>query len=156
MRIRVIVVGRDRNEPVCQAADDYLKRIRHPIDTEVVELREVPLRKGTAVNHVMAAEGQSILKRVPSKERLIALERSGQTLTSLELADHIRRALEGGIEALNVVIGGPSGLHPSVLDRASAAWSLSALTLPHRIARLVVCEQLYRASAILRGEPYHK
>lgn len=156
MRLRLIVVGRDRGDAICEAADGYLARVRRDFECEVVELKEVPLKKTSSVLQVMSAEAERIRQALHGRDKVVALDRSGRTLDSEQLAERIRRYRDGAASSLAVVIGGPSGLHPDLMATADEVWSLSALTLPHRIARLLVCEQLYRACSILRGEPYHK
>ena len=156
MKIRLIVVGRDRNDPICQVADQYLGRVRHVMAVETLEIKEAPLRRHSSVDQVMLDEATRIEKVIGPRERLVVLDRKGRSLSSEQLADRLEDAQNRGVAALTFVIGGPSGLHSRLVERASEAWSLSALTLPHRVARLVICEQLYRACSILRGEPYHK
>lgn len=156
MRVRLIVVGRDRGDPLVEAADAYLARIERFLSVEVHELKEVPLRKSVSAEQVMRAEAERIERALGPHDRVIALDRQGRSLTSEELAARLERARDQALPGWSLVIGGPSGLHPRLLERAHERWSLSALTLPHRLARLVVSEQLYRACSILRGEPYHK
>lgn len=122
----------------------------------MVELKEAPLRKNADPGRVMATEGERILAAVGSGERLVALDRTGRELDSSQVAQRLEAAMHDGVGALTFVIGGPLGLHPSVLSAARERWSLSRLTLPHRMARLLLSEQLYRGLSILRGEPYHK
>lgn len=124
--------------------------------TEVVELKEVPLRKSSSKEQVMALEGERIQQALGERDRVVALDRRGRAMTSEELARWLDRTMQAGLGALSLVIGGPSGLHPAFVEGVDERWSLSPLTLPHRIARLVVCEQIYRACSILRNEPYHK
>lgn len=156
MKIRLVVVGRDRQDPLVDAADAYLDRVRRTVPAEVVELKEVPLRKTSSPEQVMRAEAERISDALLSGGRVIALEREGRALDSSSLARRLEQARLDAVPGWSIVIGGPSGLHPQLLERADERWSLSALTFPHRLARLVLCEQLYRAVSILRGEPYHK
>ncbi len=100
-------------------------------------------------------EGRRILDKVKPKEWLIALDQSGQMLSSAELARFVEKAQSQSRDLL-FAIGGDQGLGPEVTGAAQLVLSLSRLTLPHRLARLVLIEQLYRALTLLRGEPYHK
>ncbi|RMH11437.1 MAG: 23S rRNA (pseudouridine(1915)-N(3))-methyltransferase RlmH, partial [Gemmatimonadetes bacterium] len=104
---------------------------------------------------VRAAEAERLLRRLPADADLVALTREGRAWDSRGLATYLE---EGALHARDraFVIGGAFGLGEAVLARASWRWSLSALTFPHEVARLVLVEQLYRAGTILRGEPYHK
>lgn len=156
MKLRVVIVGRDRNDPLVEAADAYLDRVRRYMTVELHEVKEAPLKKSSDPDRVMAAEAERILEVVPASERLVALDRTGRALDSLQVADRLDSAMQSGIGGLAFVIGGPLGLHGSLLAKAQEKWSLSKLTLPHRLARLLLSEQLYRGFSILRNEPYHK
>ena len=156
VKLRLIVVGRDRNDPLCQAADAYLARMERTFEIEVVELKEVPLRKSSSVDKVMADEAERIRKALSPRDRTIVLDKSGRSFTSEGIAERLDWAMQGGLQSLAFVIGGPSGIHPSLISEADEKWSLSKLTLPHRLARLLLSEQLYRGLSILRNEPYHK
>jgi 23S rRNA (pseudouridine1915-N3)-methyltransferase len=152
----LVVVGRDRGDPLVDAANAYLKRVDGVLPAEVVELREVPLRKSSTPEQVMKLEAERIEAALAPGERVIALDGGGRSLSSEALADRLEQARMTAVPAWCFVIGGPSGLHARVLERADERWSLSSFTLPHRLARLVLSEQIYRAVTILRGEPYHK
>ena len=102
-----------------------------------------------------AAEAKDILARVRLSDWLVALDERGQALSSTELAAWLGRA-QREAKDVTLVVGGDEGLDPSVLARAGLVLSLSKMTLPHRLARVVVAEQIYRAFTLLRGEPYHK
>lgn len=156
MKIRLVIVGRDRGDPIISVADDYLRRVERSVPTEVVELKEVPLRKNHAAAEVMAAEAERIRRAVGARDRVVALDKGGRSFDSEGMAKKLDGYMQGGLSAVTFVIGGPSGLDPRWLASVDERWSLSSMTLPHRIARLVLCEQLYRGFSILRGEPYHK
>lgn len=151
-----MVVGKDRNDPICGTADDYLRRIKRTLPVELIELKEAPLKRSASPEQVMATEAERIERAIGPNDRVVALDRAGVALTSEDISSRLDRAMQSGCSALTLIVGGPSGLHRSILERADERWSLSALTLPHRIARLVIAEQVYRACTILRGEPYHK
>ncbi len=155
MKIRIILVGRDRGDPILDAADDYLTRLRRYCTVDMVEVREEPLKKGRKVADVQRVEADRIRRAVGPAGVKIALDERGQSQTSTALAGRFQRWVDEGA-AIAVIIGGPSGLHPEIVNEANEVWALSAFTLPHRVARLIVCEQMYRAFTIIRGEPYHK
>jgi 23S rRNA (pseudouridine1915-N3)-methyltransferase len=155
VKLRLIVVGRDRNEPLVEAAEGYRARLQHYFSTELVELKETPL-KNASVEQVKKEEAAKIREALQPGERWIVLDERGKEQTTMELAERLRRAQDEGQKSLTLVIGGPSGLDPQLIKEAHERWALSKLTLPHRMARLLLCEQLYRAGTILRGEPYHK
>ena len=156
MKLRLIVVGKDKNEPILEAANEYLSRLERRLPVELVEVKEEPARASTPIARVREVEAERIEKALGKDDFLIALDERGKEIGSLDLAKKLERFLNEGKQAVSFVIGGPNGLDPNFTKRAREVWSLSKLTLPHRIARLIVCEQLYRASTILRGEPYHK
>lgn len=117
-----------------------------------LELVELSAGRG---EKALETEAASLLSLQRPRERLVALDERGRGLTSLQLAEELDRAQSASVDLL-FVVGGDEGLHPSVRARAHLVLALSAMTLPHRLARLVLVEQLYRAATILRGEPYHK
>ncbi len=153
MKVRVLAVGRDRSGLFAPAVDEYLGRLARTLKLEVVELPEA--RKHAGTPQAREEEGATILARLRPGERLVALDERGEQPTSVELARRLARWQERG-QDVALVIGGADGLAPAVLERAQERLSLSRLTLPHRLARLVMLEQLYRAASILAGDPYHR
>ena len=153
MKLRVIAVGRDRSGLYAPAVEEYAKRLARQVRFELVEVPEARKHAGTPQARI--EEGASLLARLGPRERVVALDERGDELTSLELAGRVGRWLERGHDVA-LLIGGSDGLSPEVLGRADERLALSRFTLAHRLARLVLVEQLYRAVTILRGEPYHK
>jgi 23S rRNA (pseudouridine1915-N3)-methyltransferase len=142
LKILVLAVGRLK-EPFWAAAEaEYLGRIKRHAQ---VEVREV-------------AGDKELLAAVPARGKLVALDARGEPLSSDEIAAKIVGAAEqhGGGAPLVFAIGGPDGLSDPVRARAERTLAFGRITLPHRLARIVLLEQIYRAYAILRGEPYHK
>lgn len=139
-RIRILAVGKVRKGWLSEGVNLYLKRLP---GLEVVELRDAG----------MAREAEAITAALRPEERLVALTEEGESFSSTALA----RRLEGsGSERLAFVIGGADGLDPALRARASWRLSLSPLTFPHELARLLLLEQLYRALSIQQGGPYHR
>ena len=103
--------------------------------------------------HAREREGRELLDKLEGAGRVIALDRHGASLTSPELAQRLER---WATPRVTLVVGGPLGLDPAVTERAESGWSLSRLTFPHELARVLVAEQLYRSLTLLRGHPYHK
>ncbi len=132
--------------------NDYAARLRHYARFELVEL---PSHRGGEPARAKAVEATAILDRVKSTDRLVALDELGKTLTSHGLAELINQS-QIQSQSLVFCIGGDQGLSREIIDCSSLTLSLSRFTLPHRLARLVLVEQLYRAFTILRGEAYHK
>jgi 23S rRNA (pseudouridine1915-N3)-methyltransferase len=153
VKVRLLAIGRDRSGLFAPAVDEYLGRLGRTLKLELVELPEARRHAGTP--QAKEEEGATLLARLRPGERLVALDERGEQPTSVELARRLARWQERG-QDVALVIGGADGLAPAVLERAAERLSLSRLTLPHRLARLVLVEQLYRAVTILRGEPYHK
>ena len=155
MRIHVVAIGR---RGAGWERDGYLEYARRMPPELVVELREVEPSKRTKrrapARHV-EDETSRLLAAVPDGARVVALDEHGAAWTTLELAHRIERWMHDGRDVA-LLIGGADGLAPACLEAADHRWSLSPLTLPHGLARVVVAEQLYRASTILRRHPYHR
>jgi 23S rRNA (pseudouridine1915-N3)-methyltransferase len=153
VRIRLLAVGKDRSGLYAPAVEEYASRISRYVRFELVEVPEARKRAGTP--QARDEEGASILARLDDRERVVALDERGAQPTSAELARKVEGWLRGGRDVA-LVLGGSDGLAAEVMERAAERLSLSRLTLAHRLARLVLVEQVYRAFTILRGEPYHK
>ena len=139
MRYRVVAVGRMKDAALRAACDAYLDRLRHYAKVEERQVKDEA----------------RILGAIPEGSRLVALSRRGAQCSSRDLAAWTGRWEMDGRDVV-FAIGGADTLPDEVLGRAELAWSLSPLTLPHELARLVLYEQLYRAYTIRRGEPYHR
>ncbi|AEI62432.1 23S rRNA (pseudouridine(1915)-N(3))-methyltransferase RlmH [Corallococcus macrosporus] len=154
MKVRLLSIGKDRSGLYEPAVQEYARRLGHYTRFELVELSEASgkrLKPGDA----KAAEAEAILARRKPQDWLVALDERGALLDSVELSRYVGKAQTGAKDLL-FIIGGDEGLDASVRDAANLTLSLSKMTLPHRLARVVLIEQLYRAFTILKGEPYHK
>ncbi|MGE5553228.1 MAG: 23S rRNA (pseudouridine(1915)-N(3))-methyltransferase RlmH [Betaproteobacteria bacterium] len=161
MQVRIVAVGTLREPHWQAAAREYLKRLQPYARVEVVEVKEEPLPElGLTAEEAAARrrEGERILAILakPPRTHLVALDVQGQELSSEGLADYLAKSALEGQPSVAFVIGGASGLAPEVLTAANLRLSLSRLTLPHQLARVVLLEQLYRAFKIMRREPYHR
>jgi 23S rRNA (pseudouridine1915-N3)-methyltransferase len=154
MKLVLAAVGRPRGA-IAESIGDYETRVRRYFSFEAAEVKEEPYRGGD-VRRVREEEGKRLLARVPAGSELVALHESGRGWSSQQLADYLSRLALDGVAGASFVIGGAYGLSDEVLKRARHQLSLSAFTLPHEVARLLLAEQLYRAGTIQRGEPYHK
>ncbi len=154
MKLLLLSVGRPRG-PLASAIEEYEKRIGHYFSFEAAEVKETTHR-GQTVARVLQEEGERILARHPAQNQLVALHRPGKRWSSERLAAHLADLGLRSVPGVTFVIGGAYGLAPEVLSRSNLHLSLSAFTLPHEMARLIVAEQLYRAGTIIRNEPYHK
>ena len=152
MRITFICVGRLSRE--YSAVWGHYERLIRPYTTlEVLEVPETPLSMG--VDHVKAKEGCSISSLSRPGTFRVALDGGGREFGSQELSGFLAERKVQGVNHFQFILGGAVGLDRTVLEGAELIWSLSALTFPHQLARVIVLEQLYRAIRIERGEPYH-
>jgi 23S rRNA (pseudouridine1915-N3)-methyltransferase len=145
MRVRILAVGTRMPEWVTTAYEDYTRRMRKDMR---VDLEEIP------VGRAKADEETRFLERI-GDDYLVALDERGKSLTTLQLARWLGERQQDG-RNLTFVIGGPDGLGPNVLLKATLRWSLSTLTFPHAMVRVVLAEQLYRAHSVLQNHPYHR
>jgi 23S rRNA (pseudouridine1915-N3)-methyltransferase len=153
MRMRVIAVGTRLPAWARSACDEYLTRLS-ALNLTLVQL-EPARRSGGAATRAVAAEGARLLGLLRPAEHVVALDERGKELSTRELADWLKGRQQAG-EDLAFLIGGADGLAPQVLARSQFRWSLSRLTLPHALARVLLTEQLYRAHSILTNHPYHR
>lgn len=155
MKVTVVVVGRVRG-PLASAVADYEARARRYWKLEVIEVDAGARAAKARGEDVRSAEEERIVARLPSGSEVLALTRTGEPTTSAALARRLGDLALRGSPGATFVVGGAFGLGEGVLERAAQRISLSSLTFPHELARLVLAEQLYRAGTILRSEPYHK
>lgn len=153
MRVIVGVIGKPRHRALAEAIADYEGRAARYWPLDVVEVKEEPAR-ATSPDLVRRREGERLRERMGGA-RLVACDVGGRQMSSEAFSRWMQRERESG-QDLAFVIGGAYGLAPDIRERATTTLSLSPLTLPHELARLVLAEQLYRAGTIVRGEPYHK
>lgn len=154
MRVRLLVVGDRQPGWVDTAVNEYLKRIRLPWRVELLQLPTASRTHRTA-DQAMQREGEQVLDSLRSKEKLILLDERGARFTSVDFARRLQRLAEESPDVA-IAIGGPDGHAPAVQARATERWSLSDLTLPHGLVRVLIAEQLYRAQSVLAGHPYHR
>ena len=140
---------------VAAGVAEYRKRLSHELPLELVELKPGARGKGRDDVRAMHDEGVAMLALLPRDTHVIALDGRGKAWSSEELAAQLASWRMAGRD-LAFLIGGPDGHAPDVLTRADQTWSLGPLTLPHMLVRLVLAEQLYRASTLLSGHPYHR
>lgn len=153
--MRLIAVG-DRQPPwVDLAFDDYAQRLPRAWQFRLVTQATAQRSKAQAPQQAIEAEGQRILGEVRPGELVVALDERGTEWSSEQLSRRLSAWLSDGRD-ICFVIGGPDGLSGGCRKRADEQWSLSRLTLPHGLARILFVEQLYRASSMLDGHPYHR
>jgi len=154
MLLRVIAAGTRMPGWVNEGFADYASRLRGDYR---LELAEIPLgaRSGGETRKAVETEGARMLVAAGERSAIVALQVSGRALDTGQLARWLEERARTG-EPLAFCIGGPDGLAPAVDARAVLRWSLSPLTLPHGLARVVVAEALYRAVSVIKGLPYHR
>ena len=155
MRVRVIAVGTRMPAWVRSACDDYLTRLGGSLAVALTEIDPGPRRPGAPAQRAIAAEGGRLLNALRPADHLVALDERGSQFSTRELADWLQARMHAG-EDLAFAIGGPDGLAREVLARSRLTLSLSRLTLPHALVRVLLAEQLYRAHCILVNHPYHR
>jgi 23S rRNA (pseudouridine1915-N3)-methyltransferase len=153
-RATVVAVGKLKGW-AADGCDDYLGRLRRYFPVEVAEVPEADMNR-LSEGEVLAAEGERLLKRIPTSAHVIALDREkGKQISSEDLSRKLATLGVSGRSHVAFVLGGPLGLSAQVLGRADERLSFGKITLPHALARIVLLEQLYRAVKIERGEKYH-
>ena len=159
MSTEVLCVGKMKEKAYRELADEYLKRLGRYGKIEEIEIPDLPEPAGNSPaleEQVKTREGEALLAKIRPGDRVIALTIRGKQRSSEELADHLREMRTNGVSRTVFVIGGSLGLGENVLARADEEMSMSRMTFPHRLARVMLLEQLYRAEKIIAGERYHK
>ncbi len=155
MKIRLIAVGDRMPGWVTEGYQTYARRLPPECALELVEIPAGRRGRNADLARLTAAEGERMLAAVPRGSHLVALAVEGRAWSTPQLAHRLERWLESG-QDLALLVGGPEGLAPACLEAAHEQWSLSPLTLPHPLVRVVVAEALYRAWSVLHNHPYHR
>jgi 23S rRNA (pseudouridine1915-N3)-methyltransferase len=153
MHLRLIWIGKTKNEHLRALLEDYLGRLRRFVRSEVTELRESAAR---TEREGIEDESKRIIGALPGNAFVVLLDVEGREWSSIQLAGEIEKWQTSGRREVVFVIGGHNGVSEAVAERANFRWSLSRLTLTHEMARVVLAEQLYRAYTIIHGLPYQK
>jgi 23S rRNA (pseudouridine1915-N3)-methyltransferase len=154
LKLRIVALAHKLPAWVAAACDDYVRRLPRDFALDICEIRPEARHGGKRVGQILAAEGERIASATRGYH-VVALDERGETWTTTRLARALARWQDEGL-AVAFVIGSADGLSPAVKRDADAVVALSALTLPHGLARVVLAEQLYRAISMLRGHPYHR
>ena len=155
MLIKLIAIGNKMPAWVNHGVDDYVKRTPKGWKLELVEIPPVKRGKNADTARVLSEEGERLMAAASDCEQVIALDRLGKSISSLDLAAQCETWYHQNA-TVAWLIGGAEGLSPACLSQATHRWSLSSLTLPHPMVRLVVAEQVYRAYSIFQNHPYHR
>jgi len=155
MRIRLIAVGTKMPSWVTEGFEEYQKRLNQDVTLELVEIPAGKRGKNADVDRITDKEGEQMLAAVHPSDYVITLDVQGKRLSTEKLSQQLEKLLQQG-NHVALLIGGPEGLAPQCRSKARESWSLSDLTLPHPLVRVLIAEQLYRAWSILKGHPYHR
>jgi len=155
MRIRLVAVGQKLPEWVESGYREYARRLPRECRIELVEIPVATRSRNADTARAIQEEGRRMLAAVPEGARVVALDVRGRMWSTEALATRLQDWMQEG-RMLCLLVGGPDGLAPACLERAELRWSLSALTFPHALVRVLLAEQLYRACSLLRGHPYHR
>ncbi len=145
MKILIISIGKKHDDMIRSGVLEFEKRLS----------KEISLEWKIISSSNIKDEGEKILKVVQDTDDLIVLDQKGKTFTTEGFAHHIQNKLNQSTRRFVFVIGGSYGLDQSILDKASLVWSLSDLTFPHQLVRLILVEQIYRTFSVLKGGKYH-
>ena len=159
MRLAIIAAGRLKPGPERTLADDYFKRaegLGRGCGISRIAVTEFNESQASSAALRLAEEGRQMVAALPSKGFAVALDERGKALTSADFASLLRRQLEGGVADMAFLIGGPDGHAPAIREQAGLTMSFGPMTWPHRLVRVMLLEQIYRAITILAGHPYHR
>lgn len=155
MKIKLISVGTRMPAWVEQGVQEYSKRLPAEFSFESVEVPLGKRGKSASTQQAMRQEEEALLARLGSRDYVVALDVQGKVLSTEEMTTRISTIRDDG-QHLSFLVGGPDGLTQNCLNRANERWSLSALTLPHPLVRIVMAEQMYRVWSLISGHPYHR
>lgn len=155
MIINLIAVGRHMPDWVSAGYEEYAKRLSHDCKLNLIEIEAGKRGKNADIKKILNDEGERMLSAIPKNNLVIAMEINGKQWDTPVLAQQLQQWQMAG-RGVSLLIGGPEGLAESCLAKAEQKWSLSLLTLPHPLVRIIVAEQLYRAFSLLKGHPYHR
>ena len=155
MKIHLIAIGTRMPDWVNAGFQTYAKRLPHEFSLHLIEIPAGKRLKNANLTQLMTQEGQQLLAAVPKGDTLIALDRQGQVLSTTTLAQQFHQ-WHSQQRNVSLLIGGPEGLATACLQQAAHVWSLSPLTLPHALVRILIAEQIYRVWSIITHHPYHR
>ncbi len=155
LKIKIIVLGKLKEEAYRDLEAEFLKRLSPFAKLKLIELPEIPYRAKDDLDKIKLAEAEKIIKQLPDDGIVILLEERGALRNSKDFAAFLERTGSLGKELI-FVLGSGIGLHPSLKQYSNYSISLSLLTFPHNLARIILEEQLYRAATIIAGKEYHK
>lgn len=155
MKIQLWSIGKENDAYINEGIKNFQKRLKHYTDFDIKLIPTVKQAASLSVPELKKQEGRIILEMLQPQDYLLALDERGKTMTTNQLAEFLQQRTNAGTRQLIILIGGAFGIDTAVLQRAQLQLSLSALTFPHQLVRLIVTEQVYRAYTVLNNEKYH-
>ncbi len=155
MKIKLLAIGKTDDRNLISLIQTYENRLRHYIKFELEIIPDIKNTKNISEKEQKEKEGDLILKKLKTDDKLILLDEKGQEFRSIEFSRFMQKKMNSGMKQFVFVIGGPYGFSEQVYKKALTTISLSKMTFSHQMIRLFVVEQLYRAFTILKNEPYH-
>ena len=155
MKITLAVIGKTEVGFVRQGIDEYVKRLQHYVSFNIQYIGDIKGTRNMSEEQQKVAEGRQLLASLEPSDYIVLLDEHGTERTSIDYSQWLQRRMASGCKRLVFVVGGPYGFSKEVYDRSNEMISLSKMTFPHELVRLIFVEQLYRAFTILRHEPYH-
>ncbi len=155
MKIRLLCIGKTDDRYIQEGVEKYLKRLKHYVSFQIVELPDIKNVKNLSENQQKDREGDLLLKNIHAQDFVVLLDEQGKEFRSIEFSAYLEHKMVSSTAQLVFIIGGPYGFSAAVQQRANYTISLSKMTFSHQMIRLFLVEQLYRAYSIMRGEPYH-
>ena len=156
MKLRLLWIRSTADAELGGVIDRYLNRIRHFLPVEVIEVSPKAGRQGASDGSIMRAQSAALAGAIPASGHTVVLDERGRSMDSLKFSKWLERLTIDQPHGVTFVVGGDIGLDDTVRDKADTLLSLSAMTLPHQLARVVLLEQIYRACTLMRNIPYHK
>ncbi|SET63911.1 23S rRNA (pseudouridine(1915)-N(3))-methyltransferase RlmH [Marinobacter segnicrescens] len=155
MRLKLVCVGQKMPGWVTEGYQEYARRMPRELPLELIEIAMPHRGKNPDINRLMRQEADAVLAATGDSDHVVALEVGGRPWSTETLSRQLESWQLDGRD-ISFLVGGPDGLHPACRERADQQWSLSPLTLPHPLVRILLAEQLYRAWTITRNHPYHR
>lgn len=155
MRIKVLAIGTRMPAWVNDGVNEYSRRLPRHVDLQFIEVPAARRSAGSTTAKIMAKEADALLKAARGADRIVVLDERGQSHSSAQIGVELQRWLDR-YTSVAILVGGADGLDSRCLEAADQVWSLSAMTLPHPLVRVVLAEQIYRAWTLTQGHPYHR
>lgn len=155
MTIKLLAIGKTDNKQLIALIEDYKKRLAFYVKFSLEIIPDLKNTKNLTEHQQKQKEGELILAKINTSDRLILLDEGGKQFDSVDFSNYLQKHMNSGIKKLVFVIGGPYGFSEDVYKKANGKISLSKMTFSHQMIRLFFIEQLYRGFTILRNEPYH-